>query len=169
MAELKAQSQQSTQRQAAKFGLVGILNTTIDFIIFQLLTKIFAIPLDSVFISVAKQVSGTAAMANSFFLNRFFVFRKGESKHGGQQALKFIATTAVGVYIIQAGLIYVFTSIFPQFGMLAFQVADVLGIVDLLPIVFTEAFIIKTVAFGFATLGSMTWNFTLYKVWAFKE
>jgi hypothetical protein len=41
--------------------------------------------------------------------------------------------------------------------------------VHVAPGILTEAFVIKTVAFGLATIGSLVWNFTLYKFWAFKE
>ncbi len=34
---------------------------------------------------------------------------------------------------------------------------------------FTESFTIKTVAFGMATIASLTWNFLTYKYWAFRD
>lgn len=167
----KAKRNDTTTGQAKRFGLVGLLNTAIDFILFQAITKIFSIPLDSGFISVAKQVSGTAAMINSFFFNRAFVFHKADSHHAGNQALRFLATTAVGVYVIQAGLTFLFTSQLPQLGEFAYDVVTAikLNTLPVLQTVLTEPFMIKTVAFGMATVASMTWNFLLYKLWAFRD
>ena len=52
---------------------------------------------------------------------------------------------------------------------LALDLANTLGIVDLAPHVLTKAFVIKTVAFGMGVIGSAIWNFTLNKLWAFKN
>jgi putative flippase GtrA len=162
-----AKRKDSTIKQAGKFGLVGILNTVIDYTIFIALTKIFSIPLDRVW--TAKLVSGTVAMINSFYFNKTWVFKAKDTKELPGQAARFLVSTIVAVYVIQTGLVQFFSSSFPQIGQWAFSVADSLGIVHVAPGILTEAFVIKTVAFGLATIGSLVWNFTLYKFWAFKE
>lgn len=154
----------STTVQVEKFGLVGILNTLIDYVIFIALTKIFSIPLSQV--GYAKLVSGAVAMANSFYFNRTWVFKSGGD--GKSQLVRFLISTLVAVFIIQLGLVQFFSSVFPYFGELGFNIMEAIGIVSLLPVVFTQEFVIKTVAFGLATVASMTWNFLLYKYWAFK-
>jgi putative flippase GtrA len=159
----------STVMQAEKFGLVGILNTLIDYILFIGLTVIFSIPREEVY--KAKFISGAVAMANSFYFNRIWVFKskKGASK----QAVRFLVSTVVAVFIIQAGTTQLLTNDFPQLGEFFYQVAAWMGIPALAdsirPSTFTEDFVVKTVAFAAATVGSMTWNFLLYKYWAFKE
>lgn len=157
----------STTVQVAKFGMVGVMNTLIDYIIYISLTRIFSIPLDRVW--TAKLVSGSVAMINSFYFNRTWVFQRGASKHGSQEFVRFITATLVSVYVIQLGLVQFFSSEFQYFGLLGYDIAEALGLVALVPAIMTEAFVIKTVAFGLATLASMSWNFVLYKVWAFKE
>lgn len=156
----------NTVKQVEKFGLIGILNTLIDFIIFMTLTKVFSIPLNSVW--MAKLVSGSIAMINSFYFNRTWVF-KNQGKDVQGQALRFITSTLVAVFVIQLGLVQLFSSDFPQLGQFGYLVASQLGIISLAPGILTEAFVIKTAAFGLATVASMTWNFLLYKFWAFKN
>ncbi|HSX41511.1 MAG TPA: GtrA family protein [Candidatus Saccharimonadales bacterium] len=160
-----ARAKTSTTTQAGKFGLVGILNTLIDYIIFQSLTKIFSIPLSYAF--VAKLISGSVAMINSFYFNRTWVF-KNNSRDSSGQALKFILSTLVGVLVIQTTLTQYFITGFPYFGNVAFQIADSIGLVKLLPDLLTHAFVLKTVAFGIATVGSLTWNFFMYRNVVFK-
>ncbi len=159
----------STSSQAKRFGMVGILNTALDFFIFQALTKIFSIPLGSGYISIAKQISGTVAMINSYYFNRTFVFNGADKRNAKQQVARFFIATAIGVYIIQAGLTYLFTSAFTQPGYMVYELLRYVGLISFAPKLLTSAFIIKTVAFMIATVASLIWNFTVYKLWAFKE
>lgn len=56
-------------RQMLKFGVVGVSNTAIDFILYVLLTKTFLLwPI------VSNVVSYTVGVANSFVLNRIWTF-----------------------------------------------------------------------------------------------
>ncbi|HVE80575.1 MAG TPA: GtrA family protein [Candidatus Dormibacteraeota bacterium] len=159
-------AKQKTGAQVGRFGLIGVLNTVIDYVVFIGLTKLFSIPLDRVW--TAKLVSGALAMANSFYFNKTWVFKSG-NKHAGQQFARFMVSTLVGVFIIQLGLVQFFSSVFPDIGQLFYLIAASLGVTALLPAVITQAFVIKTVAFGLATIASMSWNFLLYKFWAFKS
>ena len=162
-----AKTKPSTSGQVARFASVGVMNTVIDYVIFIGLTRIFSIPLDRVW--VAKLVSGSVAMINSFYFNRTWVFNKGNTKHPGQQFARFLISTIVAVYVIQLGLVQFFSSEFQFFGKFTYEILETIGLSSLVPSILTEAFTIKTVAFGLATVASMTWNFLLYKLWAFKE
>lgn len=153
-------------KQVGRFGLIGILNTLVDYVIFIGLTKILSIPLDGVW--KAKLVSGAIAMCFSFIMNRTFVFRS-KSQNVGRQAAEFFPVTMVGVFVIQTGLVQLFSSKLPHLGKLAFSIGDSLGIVGILPDLLTEAFVIKTVAFGLATLASLTWNYLMYKHVVFRK
>lgn len=153
--------------QVGKFGVVGILNTLIDYVLFMALTKIFSIPLTQVWI--AKAISGTAAIVNSFYLNRRWVFRAEEGGRGVRQGLRFIGATVIGVYIIQTSLTQLFSSSWPILGEESYKAIDWIGLAGLLPGVLTEAFVIKTVAFSLATAVSLSWNFLLYKYWVFRD
>lgn len=164
-----AKAKASTAGQVGRFGLVGILNTVIDYTLFIGITRAFSIPLDRVW--TAKIFSGGVAMVNSFYWNRRFVFKRDKvsAAQASQQMVRFTVSTLVGVFIIQTGLVQLFSGTWPQLGQIAYQIGDAIGIVALKPDLFTEALFIKTVAFGVATVGSLTWNFLLYKLWAFKS
>lgn len=161
----KKSRRDETAVQAGRFGLVGILNTLIDFVLFQLLTKLFSVPLSQVWIP--KEISGLVAMANSYYFNRKWVFHS-QNKLFSPEVVRFLIVTIIGVLIIQAGLVQYFSNDFPAIGRLTYDVIDYAGITGLLPQVLTQAFIIKTVAFGIATAVSMVWNFLAYKFWAFR-
>jgi putative flippase GtrA len=145
--------------EATRFGVIGVANTLLDFVLFQALTKIFGIPLSQVWI--AKAISGSVALASSFALNRSWVFRAGGRIAG--QATRFVVATVIGVFVIQTLLTQFFSSVVPGPGELAYRLVEALG----LDAIMSEAFVIKTVAFGLATVASMTWNFAAYKWWVF--
>jgi putative flippase GtrA len=149
-------------RQVGRFGIVGLANTLLDFVLFQALTRIFGLPLSQVWI--AKAISGSVALAFSFALNRSWVFRAvgGRGRMAGQAA-RFVVVTVIGVFVIQTVLTQFFASVVPQPGELVYRLVEALG----LDAVLSEAFVIKTVAFGLATVASMTWNFVTYKWWVF--
>ncbi len=165
MAKRKA----STAGQVGRFGLVGLMNTAIDFVLFLGLTKVFSIPLDRVW--TAKLVSGAVAMTNSFYWNRKFVFKRDKvnGEQATQQFVRFVTATLIGTLVIQTGLVQLFSNNYPQLGQLGFDIATALGIVQIKPDILTLALFIKVAAFGLATIGSMTWNFLFYKMWAFKS
>ena len=147
-------------KRVGRFGLVGILNTLLDYVLFMALTKVFMLPLSRVWL--AKLISGTVAMANSYFLNKTWVFGR---RHTGfsSELLKFVLVTVIGVFVVQLGLVQLFSSVVPQPGEWTFRILDNLHITSVMPQVLTLAFTIKTVAFGLATLASLTWNYLAYK------
>ncbi len=57
-----------------KFGLVGILNTLIDFLVFNLLLLLGGSPV------LAKGISYTAGTVNSFFCNKKWTFQSTQKK-----------------------------------------------------------------------------------------
>jgi putative flippase GtrA len=153
-------------KQVGKFGLVGIINTLIDYTIFIALTKFFSIPLERVW--VAKFISGAIAMCNSFYLNRKWVFQSS-SRDVSQQALRFVIVTLIGVFGIQTGLVQFFSSVVTLPGDFGYTILTSIGLIELLPGILTREFTIKTVAFGLATVASMTWNFLMYQKAVFKK
>lgn len=159
-------------RQVVRFGLVGVLNTLVDYVVFIGLTIAFRIPLSHVW--VAKYPSSVIAMINSYILNRRWVFRSEEPDLVAE-SIRFFSTTLVGVFVIQNLLTQFFASDFQYFGRSAFRFLELVGLSDLRfslldrTIGFTESFTIKTVAFALATLASLTWNFLTYRYWAFAQ
>jgi len=157
----------SLVKQGAKFGLVGISNTVIDYTLYITVTTLLKVPLDRVY--VVKFFSGTVAMINSFYWNRRWVFKS--KAHIGKSGVRFLLATLVSIWAIQPGMVFLFsgTGGGQAFSGFWFDVARALGITGLAPNTLTEAFVIKTVAFGMGVVGSAIWNFTLYKLWAFKD
>src|SRR5262245_59439749 len=108
-------------KQGAKFGLVGISNTLIDYAMYLTITKLFSLSLDKVFI--AKFFSGTAAMINSFYWNRRWTFR---SQAGvATSGIRFLAATLISIWIIQPGMVFLFsgTAAGQAFGGFWFELA----------------------------------------------
>lgn len=168
---MSARSYQTTG-EVARFGLVGVINTLLDYVLFIGLTIVFAIPLSQVWL--AKYPSSAIAMINSYILNRRFVFRsQGRDLVG--ESLRFFSTTLVGVFVIQNLLTQFLASDFQYFGRATFRFLDLLGLSDIQfsfherTLGLTQSFTIKTVAFALATLASLTWNFLTYKYWAFRR
>ena len=170
-AAVSVQSRQ-TAGQVARFGLVGVINTLLDYVVFITLTIVFRIPLSRVWL--AKYPSSAVAMVVSFILNRRFVFRSQRRDVGGE-VFRFVTATLIGVFVIQNLLTQFFASNFQYFGTAAFRGLDAVGLSELTITVhgrtlgITESFTIKTVAFGLATIASLTWNFFTYKYWAFRQ
>lgn len=95
--------------QLFKFGIVGVVNTAVDFGVFTLLTSALnASPMVS-------QVAGySAGVANSFIMNKLWTFESKDSKVGTHiELLRFVVINAVSLGISLAG-IYILNS---QMGM----------------------------------------------------
>lgn len=129
----------SAVKQASKFGLVGILNTGIDFAIFNLGHSIFGLGTVT-----ANVISTTIAMIISFMINRHYVFT-GSSNRAVRQAILFLVVTALGLYILQNGVIYIVTTyVLHSNDIVASNIAKLVG-----------------------TVASLVWNFILYKLVVF--
>jgi putative flippase GtrA len=115
---------------------------------------------------VAKLASGTVAISISFYLNRRWVFQATGA--GKAQAVKFVATTIIGVYAIQTPLTQLFASSYTDPGTGLYRLFKAIGLADDLPSVVTRPLAIKTAAFALATAVSMSFNFLLYRYWVFR-
>ena len=99
--QVRHKSKQITQHKKVRFGLVGLINTGVDFAVLNLLVGLFGVPL-----VLANIVSTTAAMLTSFGLNKKVVFRGGEGSMARQLALFFVVTLSA-IWIVQSGVMYV--------------------------------------------------------------
>lgn len=161
-----------TGGQVFRFGLVGVVNTVVDYVTFITLTVVFQIPLSRVW--MAKYPSSAVGMAVSFILNRRFVFRSTERRAGGQ-AFRFFTATVIGIFVIQNLLTQLFASKFQFFGIEAFRLMDSAGLSGVRltlhdrELGITRDFTIKTVAFALGASVSIFWNFLAYKYWVFRQ
>lgn len=125
-----------------RFGIVGIANTALDFI---LLFLFVGLGLDKI---VANYISTSIAFVFSFFVNKSFTFKlKGGSIP--KQFLLFIGISIVGLWVIQPLII--------------------LGVDALLAGTNLSEGAILFTAKIVATVGSMIWNYLLYSRVVFKN
>ncbi len=148
-------SYQSISWQVTLFSLVGIINTALDFIIYNLLTKkIPRIP--------ANICSTSIAMVFSFTAN-FFVFQP-TALNAADQATKFIVVTAISLYLIQNLAIYSTTNIWTRPSKTAFALTRKFDITKN----FSESFISKNTVKLIATGCSLIWNFLRYRFYVYQ-
>jgi len=134
--------------QIVKFGLIGVVNTALDFAVLNLLMWIFKI-YSGPWIIVFNVTAFSLAVINSYLLNRFWTFKIKSRQDVPEEFVKFISISLVGVFI-NSGIVYGITGfIEPVFNLTPELWANVA----------------KILATGIA----MVWNFIGYKFWAFKK
>lgn len=134
--------------QLSKFVTVGFSNTAIDFGILNLLSM--ATGFTEGFIIGGVNVPGfLAASLNSYFWNKFWVFRKVDEQGIFHDFPKFFGITLVGVFINGAIVVFLTTYVSPLFG--------------LNPAVWLN------LSKALATVFTMVWNFVGYKLVVFRK
>lgn len=137
--------------QIGKFVIVGFINTGVDFAIFNLLMRLFGVYKDKTII-LLNVISFTVAAINSYFWNKFWVFRAREADEPGEVAaefFQFFAIAGIGA-VINSAVVYGITTFIPSlFGI---------G-----PQLWANA--AKAVATGI----SLLWSFVGYKFIVFKK
>ncbi len=139
--------------QFMRFGLVGVINTLLDFALFNLLAgklRWRKIP--------ANLVSTSVAMSFSFLANWLWVF----PTHDGQpaeRAVRFLVVTLASGWIVQNAVIRMLDAmcmrLLTKFAAPVFPPAK---------IAFLHRNILKAAAVG----AGMSWNFTWYRLWVFQ-
>jgi len=102
--------------QAAKFFLVGTLNTFIDLVVLNILILLTQIS-SGVFYSLFKTISFLGATTNSYFWNRFWTFEKRGEENKPKEFAKFFIITIIGLLINVAVASFVVNKIGSQFGI----------------------------------------------------
>lgn len=90
--------------QFIRFGLIGCLNTLVDLIVFTVLNAAFQI------YYLAKIVSYSCGVLNSYFFNTRWTFRKEHKKSAAEFAL-FVAVNLVSLGV-SLGMLYVCKNVF---------------------------------------------------------
>ncbi len=139
--------------QAAKFVLVGLLNTFVDWGVLNLL--IFLTSLASGWYYVGfKGISFLVATTNSYFWNKFWTFKKtaadvAPEKVSGKEMLRFFIVSCIG-FALNVGVAALIVNVFgPQWGI-------------------DEKLWANVGALG-GTLVGLFWNFLGYKLIVFKN
>lgn len=133
--------------QFIRFVIVGFINTGVDFGFFNFLLLIFKIT-EGWPVAVFNSISVGIAMANSYFLNKYWSFQKKETGNRAMEALLFFVFTALGLGI-NTGIVYSMTT----FIDLRFGIGDL-----------AWANISKAVAIAIM----LFWNFFWYKFVVFR-
>lgn len=144
---------QQEAKQVGKFGAVGVINTLLDFTLFNLLTQYLLFP------AVASNIVSTGtAMTFSFFANKVWVF-SNQGKEIFKQAVLFISVTLFGLWVIQTGIIFILQQIWTwplEFGYSIVELVRLDGILD-------QKLVFDNGAKVIGTFFSMVWNYLLYK------
>ena len=155
-----------TKEQAAKFIVVGVINTFIDYLILNILIYVgftaFLMLSGQKFL-IANIISVSVAMINSFILNRQWAFNAEKGNIYGQ-IIKFIVVTVIGMFVVHQ---IVFNIFYYQLGYIfnfIVQIARFLNLTFL-----SKDFIILNFSKALAISVSMVWNFIGYKFLVFKR
>ncbi len=100
-ATMRRRTIQARQSEKIRFGLVGFVNTAVDFIVLNILVGLFGIALVP-----ANIVSTTVAMLTSFGLNKRVVFKRSDGSIL-RQFILFFAVTLSAIWIVQSGVMFV--------------------------------------------------------------
>jgi len=147
----------SEVKRIGKFGVVGIINTVIDFTIYNVLSSKTALTLVQ-----SNLISTTCAMIFSFFANKTVVFRSRRD-NPLKEAVIFFAVTAFGLYVIQNGVIHFLTVDWTGPVHLATSIVHSIGLGSKL----SDSFVIKNSAKAVGIVFSLTWNYLTYRKWVF--
>jgi putative flippase GtrA len=146
--------------QLSRFAVVGVVNTLLDMLGFNLLRKFTKLKTVA-----ASYISSTIAMVNSYILNKYWTFESANSGvSAAGEAAKFFGSTIIGIYVIHNGLVWILSEKFTFFSKLAYSITSRLPILNKL----SQKFVYDNVAKVAGIAGSLVWNFLLYKFWVFK-
>ena len=144
-------SSRSEMARISRFSLVGIVNTLIDFVLYNILSSKAGLSLIQ-----SNIISTTVAMIFSFAANKKVVFTKTNS-HFAKQAVLFFLVTAFGLYVIQTATIKILTEVWLTPITLGLAAAHAAGITR------HDQFLTKNGAKAVGTALSLTWNYIMYK------
>ena len=133
--------------QFVKFGIVGVANTAVDWVVFYLLVNMIS----DLNHSIAKAISFTVAMLNSYLWNTIWTFNKEYKKaaaNGSEKTaifMKFIVVSLVGWGVNV--LAYSWSA-----SHINLEIVNA----DLLPLVLASG-------------AAIMWNFFANKLWTYKK
>ena len=125
-----------------RFGIIGGINTAIDFGILFILV---GLGLPS---TVGNIISTSIALSFSFFANKSFTF-KAEEKITKSQITIFLVITLFGLWVIQPVIIYLVG------GLLTTKI--------------TNSFVVLFIGKLIATVATLIWNYLLYRKFVFRR
>lgn len=85
--------------EKVRFGLVGGVNTSVDFVVLFILARLFGVPA-----ILANVISTSCAVAVSYVLNKKAVFGDAD-RNNRRQLILFIVVTLTGLWVLQSFVI----------------------------------------------------------------
>lgn len=128
--------------QLIRFGLIGVINTALDFGLLFILKSV------GLMATTANIFSTSIAFVFSFFANKKYTFRSSATNVVREMIL-FVAVTLFGLWVLQTGVIWL---VLPHLSKLLRSSEMGLLVTKLI-----------------ATAVSMTWNYILYDKLVFKK
>jgi len=134
--------------QFAKYAVVGIANTAVDFGVFNLLMWIGQ-TYEGKIIFFLNTISFLVAVVHSYFWNKFWTFKNKQNVNKTIQFIQFIIVSLIGA-LINSGIVYAMSSLMnPACGL-------------------SQNAWVNTSKVA-ATVISLVWNFIGYKLIVFRE
>jgi putative flippase GtrA len=133
--------------QMVRFLCIGILNTAIDLAVLNALVLIFGVGRNGEWYVVFKSISFLAAVTNSYFFNRYWVFRPVQARTASALS-SFFAVSVVGFFLnvaIASATFKILIGIYPGHTELIANLGAIVG-----------------------TCVVLAWNFLGYKFFVFK-
>jgi len=140
-----------------RFGIVGIFNTVIDFVVLFILVATGLPAIASNFVSTS------VAMVFSFFANKTYTFKATE-KGTGKHVAYFLIITLFGLWVIQPIIIMSINLLLGSW----FTDSCMVGLIgDLLGSWFKASYLVLLIGKVLATIASLVWNYLLYRKFVF--
>jgi len=136
----------------AKFAIVGLTGTVVDFGILNLLRLVFNIPL-----VWAQAVSFVCAVINNFLWNRYWTYPESRTKNAPKQLIQFVIISMAGILIRT-----------PLIPWLDSQLLSMLENAQVsLPL--SNNMISQNLALGISILIILFWNYFANRYWTYAE
>jgi len=94
--------------QFIKFSSIGVLNTAVDLGVLNLLIVLFGTGAHGEYYAAFKALSFLVAVINSYFFNKYWVFRQSEGGHA-KEPLLFFGVSVVGLFLNVGVSFFVFS------------------------------------------------------------
>jgi putative flippase GtrA len=148
---MKNQKSKESLLQFIKFGIVGVANTCVDWIVFYILVNTILGEQRT----IAKAIAFIVAVLNSYIFNTIWTFKKEYASAAGKSGDSSAKSAIFGKFIIVSLIgwavnVFVFSQAANRVDMALFNKPD------LLPLIFASG-------------AAILWNFFANKLWTYKK
>lgn len=127
-----------------RFGIIGVINTALDFGLLFVFSSLFGIPR-----GFANMLSTSISFIFSFFANKRYTFKSSSKENVVREMVLFTVVTLFGLWVIQGLIIHFLTPVIIN-----------LGTTEELALLASKLV---------ATVASLIWNYLLYSRVVFKK